>query len=482
MKQALSRKNLWEKCPPFLKATVGRSLALVPLSLLMGRRFRAWRRFVQKAQWWSVDQCRQYQFQRLKHILTIAYERTPFYHELFKQAGFEPGDFKDIDDLAGVPTIDKETVRQNLPQMVTVPLTSSSVDYTTTSGTGGTPLCFYMDSSRHAVEFAYLATSWERVGYRPGDAMAVFRGKPVPLNHAGMYYEYDPVLRHHRYSTFHMTQEQMERYVQHMQAVSPKFVHAYPSAAYMLAKFMYHRSLRFPPSLQAILLESEPDYPYQRDFIERQFSIRVFSSYGHTEKLILAAQCEHSSLYHVWPTYGYCEILNDRGSRVSMGQRGELVGTGFINEVVPFIRYRTDDHATLAGEACPDCGRKHPLLDRLRGHRTQEFLVTRDRQTIVAWTALNMHDDTFDGIIRFQFIQDTPGRVELRMVPAPGAPKHDLARIRRHLEAKLNGMIDVTLTICDEIPPNKSGKKPIVVQRVQGIEQLIAEYETAAEI
>jgi phenylacetate-CoA ligase len=480
MKHALSRKNLWEKSPPFLKAVVGRALALVPLSVLLGRRFREWKRFVQEAQWWSIDQYRHYQVQRLKKILTIAYERTEFYRERFRQAGFEPGDFKDIDDLSRLPTIDKETVRQNLQAMTAVHPADLSVDYTTTSGTGGAPLCFYMDSSRHAVEFAHLAASWARVGYRPGDSMAVLRGKPVPLNRAGMYYEYDPLLRHHRYSTFHMTPEQMERYVQHMHAASPKFVHAYPSAAYMLARFMFHRSYRFPHSVKAILLESEPDYPHQTDFIERQFSLRVFSSYGHTEKLVLAAHCENSSLYHVWPTYGYCEILDERGSPVSMGHRGEIVGTGFINEVVPFIRYRTDDYATVVGQGCAQCGRNHLLLDEIRGHRTQEFLVTHDKRTIIAWTALNMHDDTFDGIIRFQFVQDTPGRVELRMVPADGPQKYDLARIGRHLKAKLNGMIDVTLTICDEIPPNKSGKKPIVVQRVTGIEHLLREYEAAS--
>jgi phenylacetate-CoA ligase len=278
-----------------------------------------------------------------------------------------------------------------------------------------------------------------------------------------------------------MNNEQMERYVQHMHAVSPKFLHAYPSSAYTLARFMLNRSISFPPSIKAVLLESEPDYPRQRDFIQKHFSVGVLSSYGHTEKLVLAAQCEYSSLYHVWPTYGYCEILDDRGSNISIGQRGEIVGTGFINEVVPFIRYRTDDFATLVGQSCTKCGRNHLLLDKIRGHRTQEFLVTHNMEGLIAWTALNMHDDTFDGIIKFQFIQDTPGYAELRMVPAPGPKKYDLARIRRHLENKLKGMIDIELTMCDEIPPMKSGKKPIVVQRVTGIEHLFREYEITME-
>ena len=277
-----------------------------------------------------------------------------------------------------------------------------------------------------------------------------------------------------------MSEEQMVRYVRHMHAVSPKFVHAYPSAVYTLARFMHHQSLYFPSSVKAVLLESETDYPHQRQFIQDHFSVKIFSSYGHTEKLILATQCEHSTLYHVWPTYGFCEILNAQGLPVSPGETGEIVGTGFINEVVPFIRYRTDDYAMFAGQGCDKCGRNHLLLERIRGHRSQEFLITRDRHTIIAWVALNMHDDTFDGIVRFQFTQDTPGYTELRMVPAPGPKEYDLARISRHLERKLQGAIDVTLTICDEIPPMKSGKKPIVLQRTPGISHLLREYETTS--
>jgi phenylacetate-coenzyme A ligase PaaK-like adenylate-forming protein len=156
-----------------------------------------------------------------------------------------------------------------------------------------------------------------------------------------------------------------------------------------------------------------------------------------------------------------------------VGARGEIVGTGFMSEVMPFIRYRTDDFAILSGDACAACGRAQMLLSQTRGHRAQEFLVTKNTNVVIAWTALNMHDDTFDGIMRFQFHQKAPGTVELRMVPAPGA-SYNLDRIRRHLAAKLEGMIDVTVTICDAIPPLKSGKKPMVIQEIPDVDRLFA--------
>jgi len=477
MKKAFSRKNLWEMTPACLKGVLGHVMSALPLPWLLGRRYRQWRRFLEEAQWWDSEQCRAYQFKRLKDIITLAYESTEFYRESFDDVGFEPGDFKELKDLSGLPMIDKAIIRENLDRMLTSPPAKSGVDYVTTSGTTGNPLPFYMDSSRHGVEFAHLSLSWGRVGYRLGSPMAVMRGTPLELDRTGIHHRYDPLLRHHVYSSFHLTAEEMHKCVAHMHAVHPGFLHAYPSSAYILCRFMAAEGLEFPESLRAILFESETMYEHQKEFIQSHFPVKLFSSYGHTEKLMFAAQCESSSLYHVWPTYGYCEVLETDGKPVEVGCRGEMIGTGFINRIVPFIRYRTADYAVLAGHGCPDCGRKHMLLDDICGHRSQEFLVTKDRRVIIAYIILNTHDDTFDGIIKFQFLQTVPGKAELRLVAAPGDPTYDLGRIRRHIEGKVGGQIDIALKLCDDIPPLKSGKKPVVLQEIEGVEEIDHDLE-----
>lgn len=477
MKRAYSRKNLWDAAPAFLKATVGKSLGMLPLSWLLGRRFRERFRFVQESQWWDEEQIRNYQFRELKDLLTLAYEHTEYYRKAFDQVGFHPGDFKDLSDLMGLPTIDKATVREHLHEMLTMPISSPSVDYMSTSGTGGNPLAFYIGRDRSATEFAHLSLSWARAGYRPGMTLAVFRGNIVSPDRSGLYHQYDPLLRQHVYSSFHLTEEQIGRYVEHLHQVRPHFLHAYPSSAFTLSRFMVANNLHFPTSVIGILLESEPVYEYQRDFIAQHFPVRIYSSYGHTEKLVLASECEYSPFYHVWPTYGYCELLDGEGNTVEEGQQGEIVGTGFINRVVPFIRYRTDDFAVHAGNKCTKCNRNHLLLDKLQAHRSQEFLVTKNYRAIVAWTALNMHDDTFDGVMQFQFVQTSAGEADLNVVPSKGPVQYDLRRIRSHLESKLRGQINVTVNVCDKIEPTKSGKKPIVIQKVPGIDKLLQGYE-----
>ena len=133
--------------------------------------------------------------------------------------------------------------------------------------------------------------------------------------------------------------------------------------------------------------------------------------------------------------------------------------------MVPFIRYRTGDYATYVGDRCKGCGRAHPIIEDIRGHRIQEMLVMRDGSQI-SWTALNMHDDTFSNVRQFQFYQDTPGQVLLRIVPAAGFSLEDESRIRAALDRRLDGQVQVDINCVEAIPLAPRGKAIYVEQRI----------------
>ncbi len=295
---------------------------------------------------------------------------------------------------------------------------------------------------------------------------AVLRGRRVQPDRNGLHHEYDPLLRHHYYSSFHMSDESMGRYLDHMATLGPCFLHVYPSSVAALARLCRRSGSRPPDSIRGIIAESEIVYPEQRKMVEEVFRCRYLSCYGHSEKLVLAAGCEHSNDYHVWPTYGYFELLDEAGKPVrTPGQRGEIVGTGFINTVMPFIRYRTGDWATYVGERCEACGREHTIIRDIQGHRTQEVLIALDGSEI-SWTALNMHDDTFVRVRQFQFLQETPGHAFLRIVPAPGFGEEDVSRIHRNLGRKLEGQLAFRLELVDAIAVSARGKAIYVDQRI----------------
>lgn len=466
MKRAISRKNILHAAPGFLKSMVGQLLEPVPVSWLLGRRFRDQRELAQTSQWWPAERARSHQLEKLREILTLVYAKTVFYRRAFDAVGFQPDRLRSLEQVQYLPTISRHVVTDNLADMCTKNISLPDVDQISTGGTSGAPLHFFANASRSVTEYAYLTASWARGGYKLGIPMAVLRSRVVRADRDGLYHEYDPMLRCHYYSGFHLSDENMARYLRHIATIGPCVLHVYPSSVAALAHFILRQGVAAPKNIQGILAESEIVYAEQRKMVEEVFGCRLFSCYGQSEKVVLAAGCEHSDDYHIWPTYGYFELLDEDGCPVTTpGQRGEIVGTGFINTVMPFIRYRTGDWATYVGDRCDACGREHPIIRDIRGHRTQEVLIASDGSEI-SWTALNMHDDTFMHVRQFQFVQERPGLAVLRIVPAGGFGENDAGRIQQNLGRKLDGRLAFTIELVDAIALSARGKAVYVDQRI----------------
>lgn len=459
--------RLWESTPERFRKAMAPAAGLVKPDWLLGRRFRRWLRLVQASDRMSADQMQDYVLWQLRRICRHAYDRSLFYRRHFDRAGLTPDDLRRPEDLQHLPTIDRATLIEHLEEMATVPADAPGVETTSTGGTSGVPLKFYIGTDRSAVEYAHLVSAWMRAGYRTTVAQAVLRGRIVPENPDGLRHSYDPILRRHYYSGFHLTDETIERYLAHIATIGPCFLQVYPSSLDMVARFLLRKNQRAPQNVLGILAGSEIVYPENRKRAEKTIPVRYFSWYGHTEKLVFAAECEHSTDYHVSRTYGFCELLDEKGRPVrEPGQRGEIVGTGFINTVVPFVRYRTGDFATRVGDRCTACGREQLILRDIRGHRTQELLVGADG-ALIPWTALNMHDDTFDRVRQFQFVQSQPGRAMLRIVAQGEFRPEDERRIQERLQRKLNGNLSVEIELCERIPLTGAGKTTYVDQRLK---------------
>ncbi len=465
-RRVFSKKRLWESAPRWLKRAAAPCIALVPPERWLGGRFRETFRFLEQADRWSAQQHAEYQLEQLRRICRIAYWQTHFYREVFDDCGFDPERLEDTAQLLKLPLIDKDTLREHGERMYAVAPDAPGVEFTATGGTGGSPLKFLIGTDRSAIEFAYLVHCWARAGYRLTLPQAVIRGQIVRPDVRGLRHEYDPLLRRHYYSNFHMSDVEMARYLAHIERLGPCFLHVYPSSAATLARYIQRSGRAAPANIRGTLAGSENVYPAERALVERVIPGRYLSWYGHTEKLVLASECEHSNDYHVFPTYGFFELIDANGRRVcTPGEQGEIVGTGFINRAMPFIRYRTGDYATYVADGCQACGRQHPLIRDIRGHRTHEMLVAADGSTI-SWTALNMHDDTFEGVRQFQFVQCEPGRATLRVVPAAGFGEQHLQRIRRGMESKLAGRLLFDVQLCESIPLTPRGKSVYVDQKL----------------
>jgi phenylacetate-CoA ligase len=468
MRKSFSKKNLWEAVPAGLKRPLGRLMGIVPLPWLLGKTYRRWDSLVAASDSWTRSEVDRFQLERLREICTLAYDKSVYYRDSFDRAGLNPSAIRRAEDIRVLPIIDKQVINRHRDALLTVDPNAPGLDYVATGGSGGEPMRFLIGRDRSAIEYAHLARSWMRVGYAHGIAKAVIRGQVLEDRGDGLHYAFDPLLRNHGYSNFHLDDDTMARYLEHISSIGPCFLHAYPSTLAMLVRFMKRRGIKGPGNLRGLLLESENVYAADREAAEEQFGVRYFSSYGHSEKLVMAAECEHSIDYHVFPTYGYFELVDAAGEPVNEpGKEGEIVGTGFINRAMPFIRYRTGDYATYVAEACEHCGRQHTVIRDIRGHNTMERLIAKDGSSI-PYSAVNVHDDTFENVLQFQFLQEEPGRATLKLIPANS--DLDPEELVRKLEQRLQGRLALTPLLVDEIKLTPRGKSIFVDQRIRSEE------------
>jgi phenylacetate-CoA ligase len=140
------------------------------------------------------------------------------------------------------------------------------------------------------------------------------------------------------------------------------------------------------------------------------------------------------------------------------------VATGFYNFAMPFIRYKTMDLATHTNQKSPD-GFNYRLFKRIEG-RLQELIVTSTGR-LISMTAINMHDETFDNVRQFQFYQDTPGKLILKILPNKNFSNVDLQRIYDNLKFKLGHDTELEIKLVDSIPRTKSGKLRFLDQKLE---------------
>jgi len=460
-KQSVIRLQRREKKRRFAQWSALRYAAsVIPASIRAGSEYWRWRRLLDDVSTWSRDRIEAWQLDRLKHVVDYAYRHTRGYRELYRRIGFEPGDLKTFHDFQKLPFVTKEVIRDHLELF-----SSKQPDrrYATTGGSTGIPMGFYHNQLTRTIEQAFMHSSWSWAGWKFNSRSAVLRGSYVgsPDRIAA----YDPYYRELRLSSYYLGSESLPAYLDILQREKISILQAYPSSLNLLCDLLREAPHAVPPALKLILLGSENIYDWQMEKFREIFpAARFFGWYGQSEQVILAPWCEHSNRYHARPLYGITELLDSHDIPVPDGEEGELVGTSLHNFNTPFIRYRTMDRAVRAGSSCPDCGRQFMVMSRISG-RAHEVIVTATGRYI-SMTAINMHDDTFDGLRQFQFFQDQPGRVTFRYAAASEIGPAELERIRRRLLDKLGADMKLALEAVSEIPRTRTGKFRFLDQRL----------------
>ena len=362
------KRKIYESLPVSIK----RSVCLIPFPWLAGKTYRS---IYQQRSWFdrrSREELQRYQERQLGEVLRFAVDQVPAYRNLRTTVERLPP----FEALRAFPLLDKDTVQANQHDFLPRDFDRMPHYETTTGGTSGNQLKIYVDDESQYRELGFIHRQWRRVGYTPRHRKATFRGVSFHDLKPGVYWQYNPIYNELQFSPFHMSESKLETYIDQIIRFSPSYLHGYPSAIDILAEFVLRHHLNDKmPQIQAALLGSEGSTSAQRERIQKAFHTRVYTWYGHSERVVLAGECERNNTYHHFPDYGILEIIGDNGNTCEKeGERGEIVGTGLFNRCMPMIRYRTGDYATRLDSQC-ECGRFWDRFTNVEGRWKQDMVI-----------------------------------------------------------------------------------------------------------
>ena len=472
MSLATEARRVLEALPPPLRERLEGVASFLPRPFLYGSTFRARRAAVQAAEFVTPETVRAAQDARVRALVAHAYERVPYYRRVMDERGVRPAHVTGASELRLLPLLDKEGVLEHADELMARDTPRAAMDPVSTGGTSGTPLKLWIDRGRSAHEWAFMTAQWERIGYRLGDRRAVLRGAEIKDPDRGRLHEWHPLLDELVLSTFRLSAETLPRYLALLERYRPSFLHAYPSSAERLGRLLDELPSSRRPRFRALLLGSENLYPAQRAELERTFECPVYAWYGHSEKCLLGGGCERSTDYHLFPDYGVLEVVDERGEPVGPGESGRIVGTGFLNRVMPFVRYATDDRGTWASDSGPGdlarpcaCGRAAPRLSAIEGRWHGERLFGA-RGEAFSMTALNTHSRVFDRVARFRIVQERPGEARVLVVPGPGFSPEEAGIVAAEYGRRAGGAIRFTTEVVPELGLTGRGKFKFIEQRI----------------
>ena len=202
------------------------------------------------------------------------------------------------------------------------------------------------------------------------------------------------------------------------------------------------------------------------------FGLELFETYGSVEFGDLAFECNKHCGLHMITNSSLIEFVDETGEWVSPGEQGEIVVTGFLNYVMPLIRYRIGDLGIQSNEKCV-CGKSWPLIKSIQGRINDYLVLPSDRKISYLYLQRVIFHKIFRenifAISQYQILQDRKDRIILKIVKGREFNPEILERTRKSLESefdKLGENLEVLTEIVHEIPMERTGKRRILISKV----------------
>jgi phenylacetate-CoA ligase len=428
-----------------------------------GKKFEAVMEEMGKNEWMSYEDLLDYQNEKLRPLVKHAYETVPYYRKVMDERKIKPSEINNVDDLQKLPVLTREDVKKHFEKLISRSFRKRDLIPGHTSGTTGSPLEFFWDQKTCVYNNAadWRQKNWAGLNY--GERYAVLLGRMIVPRKV----ESPPFWRmnylHNQLwlSSFHLSEKNMAKYVKKLEDYKAKALEAYPSTAFILAKYLEAQKKTIP--LRAVLTSSEPLLTIQRETIEKSFECKVFDFYGMAERVIFAGECDKHEGLHLNMDYGITEILDERNEPVERGRMGWVVGTSLHNYAMPFIRYKTSDVSSIRRGKCA-CGRGFPLMSDVTT-KAEDIVVTRDGR-FISPSVLTHPFKPLHNIKMSQIIQEDLDLIRIKIVKGKDYTERDTETLLHSFKERVGLQMKVEIEFVDSLERMSSGKFKWVLSKV----------------
>lgn len=413
----------------------------------------------------EYSEIKKYQAIKLSELLLEVYTYSDYYKSIFNELKIEKHQIieQPFDVLFKLPFLEKDVRKKEVERIVNTNPNRKASTITYTSGTTGTPTKNYLDNYSQSFVFAIWSRFHRMVGIDKFSKNIRFSSNIVvkPDANKPPYWIFNRLDNQLLMSVFHLKNENLASYVKKIIEFSPRYIDGFPSAIYIIAKYINDNNIDLNIKLDGICTTAETLYENQRYEIEKAFKCKVFNQYASSEGSPFITECKYGKM-HLLEDTGVFEILNENNEECMPGELGRLVVTSFTNWKTPLIRYNILDYALKSKEETKcKCGSEFKYIDSIQG-RSNDMLWTYEKGYVSGGIASAIKD--IQGILKTQIIQETPENFLIRIVKESNYKLENELLITKKLKDRLGFNISINFEYVNDIENAKSGKNKMLTR------------------
>ncbi len=423
---------------------------------------------LEQSQYFSKQEIREVQDKKLADIIQHAYQHVDYYRDLFDQHGILPEEIKTVADLAKLPLLTKNDIRQNVHfGLLSDNHNKSKVRKINTSGSTGEPMTIYVDDFQLEMRWAASLRSAIWTGWQFGDKQARLWHQKIGMTRLQVFREHINALINRRLfiPAYELSNENLQKWIQKLEDYQPVLIDGYAESFNFLA--YYQKNCGFARLKPKAIISSAQELPLaSREIIEQNFGCRVYDKYGSREFSGIAYEADVPGEHVVVSENYIVEIVDMNGQPVLPGGVGEILITDLNNRCMPLIRYRIGDLAR-AVDNDKEFG-TYPGLMRLGSieGRTQAIIVAGNGRYLPGTFFAHFFKDYDHIITHYQIIQEKIGEINLNLVKGIHFTDKLFQDVFGQLKVHLGEESVINVEFVEHIPMGKTGKRQGSISRL----------------